>query len=218
MPCPTKRTTFGDYIFDICEEVYEPAEDTFLFAENLDVKECEQVLDVGTGCGLLGILAARRARSVVAVDLNPYAIRCAKQNSVLNGIQNNMSFIQASLFTALNPHATFDLILFNAPYLPSDENDSASWIGRAWAGGINGREVVDRFISEVASYLNPCGRVLLMQSTLTGVEETLQKFSEQGFKATIKAEQKLPFFETIILVEANAGFKKETIYSQKPTQ
>jgi len=205
MSCPIKRTTFDDYVFDIYEEVYEPAEDTFLFAENLDVKESEQVLDVGTGCGMLGILAARKAGSVVAVDLNPYAIRCARQNSILNGIQNKMGFIQASLFTALNQRATFDLILFNAPYLPSDENETASWIGRAWAGGVNGRELVDRFISEVPPYLNPCGRVLLMQSTLTGVEETIQRFSDQGLKATVKAEHNLPFFETLTLIEANAG-------------
>ena len=135
---------------------------------------------------MLGILAAKKAANVVAVDLNPYAIRCAKENSALNGVQSKMDFVQANLFTALNPNATFDLILFNAPYLPSEEGEAASWIGRSWAGGANGREVVDRFISEVPAYLKPNGRVLLMQSTLTGVEETLQKFSEQGLKAIRK--------------------------------
>ena len=54
-------------------------------------------------------------------------------------------------------------------------------------------------------HLKPNGRVLLMQSTLTGVEETLRKFSEQGLKATVKAERKLPFFETLTLIEAKAG-------------
>ena len=162
-------------------------------------------MDVGTGCGLLGILAAKKACKVVAVDLNPYAIRCAKENSVLNGVRGKMDFVQASLFTALNSKASFDLILFNAPYLPSDEDETESWIGRAWAGGANGREVVDHFISEVSHYLKPSGRVLLMQSTLTGVEETIQKFSAQGLKASVKAECKLPFFETLTLIEAKAG-------------
>jgi release factor glutamine methyltransferase len=202
MPCPTKRVHFDGYTFDVNEDVYEPAEDSFLFAENLDVKEGEQVLDVGTGCGMLGILSTRKAANVVAVDLNPHAIRCAKKNSTLNGVRSKIDFLQASLFAALNPNAAFDLILFNAPYLPSDESEMVSWIGRAWAGGTNGREVVDRFISEVPLHLKSCGRVLLMQSTLTGVEETVRKFGEQGLNVGVKAECKLPFFETLTLIEA----------------
>ena len=205
MPYPTKRVYFGGSIFNVYEDVYEPAEDSFLFADNLDVNEGERVLDVGTGCGVLGILAAKKAGSVVAIDLNPYSIRCSKENSALNGISSKLDFIQANMFTALNPKAVFDLILFNAPYLPSDESEGASWIERSWAGGADGRGVIDFFISEVSLYLKPCGRVLLMQSTLTGVEETIRRFGEQGLKAIVKAERKLPFFETLTLIEAKAG-------------
>jgi release factor glutamine methyltransferase len=130
MPSHSRRVHFNDHVFNVYEDVYEPAEDTFLFAENLNVKEGELVLDVGTGCGLLGILAAKKASSVLAIDLNPYAIRCAKENSALNGVSNKISFVQASLFTALNPNIKFNLILFNAPYLPSEEYEATSWIGR----------------------------------------------------------------------------------------
>jgi release factor glutamine methyltransferase len=202
MHFPIKRTHFGNFTFDIVEDVYEPAEDTFLFAESLDVKEGMQVLDLGAGCGILGILAAQKAFSVLSVDINPYAVRCAKENSVHNFVRGKMVFMQADLLTALISEEKFDLILFNAPYLPSNENESESWIGKAWAGGANGRQVIDRFIPQAAAHLKPCGRVLLMQSTLTGVEETLNKFKECQLLASVKAECKLPFFETITLIEA----------------
>ena len=172
-----------NYVFDVCENVYEPAEDSFLFAENLDVEKGAEVLDVGTGCGILGILAAEKAAHVVAVDLNPYAIRCAKKNSALNNVRSKMAFIQAGLLTAFNENAKFDLILFNAPYLPSAEHEEDSWMVRSWAGGINGRQVIDRFISQAPPHLKANGRILLMQSTLANVEETIRKFEEINLKA-----------------------------------
>jgi release factor glutamine methyltransferase len=202
MPYPTKRIQFADQIFDVNDDVYEPAEDSLLFAENLRVKAGEAVLDLGTGSGILAVVAAKKAGHVVAVDLNPHAVRCAKENARLNGIMGKIDFVQDDLFAAFRDGVKFDLVLFNAPYLPSEEGEEASWIGRAWAGGVNGRLVVDRFISEVPVYLKPSGRVLLMQSTLTGVEETIKGFEKQGLKAHVVAEQKLPFFETLTLIEA----------------
>lgn len=204
MQSPVKRVNFGSYIFDVWENVYEPAEDSFLFAENLDVAKGAEVLDVGTGCGLLGIVAADRGGNVLAFDLNPYAVRCAKQNSVLNNVRAKMAFMQTDLLTALNGTVRFDLILFNAPYLPSAESEVATWIGRSWAGGVNGRQVIDRFIPQATAHLKPTGRILLMQSTLANPQETINRFGEHNTKAHIKAELKLPFFETLTLIEAKA--------------
>ena len=188
--------------FDVWENVYEPAEDSFLFAENLNVPKDAQVLDVGTGCGLLGIVAAAKGGNVLAADLNPYAIRCAKHNSKLNHVQAKMGFLQTDLFTAFNGKAKFDLITFNAPYLPAPEHEAESWIGKAWAGGINGRQVIDRFISQAPLRLKLDGRILLMQSTLAGVEETINNFGSRNLRANVIAQQKLPFFETLTLIEA----------------
>ncbi len=202
MSFPVRRIYFEKQPFDVCEDVYEPAEDSFLFAENLEIEKDAEVLDVGTGCGILGIVVAEKGADVIAVDLSPYAIQSAKENASLNNVRNKITFLQAGLLTAFNEKATFDLILFNAPYLPSAENEEESWIGRSWAGGVNGRQVIDRFIIEAPSHLKTNGRILLMQSTLANAEETIQKFKEQHMKARIKAERKLPFFETLTLIEA----------------
>jgi release factor glutamine methyltransferase len=204
MPFSVKRATFGKYKFDVSENVYEPAEDSFLFAENIDIEKEALVLDVGTGCGVLGILAAEKAAYVVAVDLSPYAIRCAKANASLNCVDNKMAFIQSGLLTALNGNAAFNLILFNAPYLPSAEYEENTWIVRSWAGGVNGRQVIDQFILQAPSHLKANGRILLMQSTLANVNETIRKFEENNLKASIKVERKLPFFETLTLIEAKS--------------
>jgi release factor glutamine methyltransferase len=197
-----KKVFFDGYVFCVPESVYEPAEDSFLFVENLTVRNGDFVLDVGTGCGILGIIAAEKAAMVVAVDVNPYAVRCAKENAKLNSVSDKMSFLQGDMFTAIRNGEKFDLILFNAPYLPLEDTEDESWLGRAWSGGVTGRQVIDCFILEAPKYLKRDGRVFLMQSTLCGFVETVRKFEENGLRASVVAERALPFFETIVLVRA----------------
>ncbi|MGQ9624038.1 MAG: HemK2/MTQ2 family protein methyltransferase [Candidatus Bathycorpusculaceae bacterium] len=202
MSSQVKKVFFADYVFHVWENVYEPAEDSFLFAENLLVNEGEKVLDMGTGCGILGIIAAREASEVVAVDINPYAVKCAMENARLNGVAAKISFIQGDLFTSLRQHAKFDVILFNAPYLPLEHEEKNSWLIRAWSGGAGGRQLINRFIYEAPKYLEQSGRILLLQSTLSGVNETVTVFLKGGLKADILTECDLPFFEKILLVKA----------------
>ena len=197
-----RRVYFEDYVFVFNEKVYAPAEDSFLFAENLEVEKDESVLDMGTGCGILSVLAAKNARDVMAVDVNPYAIRCTKENAILNNVRGKIAFMQGDLFTSLNEKARFDVILFNAPYLPVSASDASSWIERAWAGGVKGRQVINRFISEVPNHLTGTGRVLMMQSTLANLDETVQRFTDRYLNTQIMADQALPFFETVALIEA----------------
>jgi release factor glutamine methyltransferase len=202
MPSLIKRVFFADYVFDVWKDVYEPAEDSFLFAENLVLQRGDYVLDMGTGCGILGVIVAAKAAKVVGVDINPYAVRCAKQNARLNHVSEKMLFIQGDLFTPLKMKEKFDLILFNAPYLPAESEDGGSWSVHAWSGGESGRQVIDRFVSEFPMHLRQDGRVLLMHSTLSGVDETLRELTEKGMHVEVIAKRDLPFFETIVLLEA----------------
>ncbi|MGQ9551227.1 MAG: HemK2/MTQ2 family protein methyltransferase [Candidatus Bathycorpusculaceae bacterium] len=204
MSSSAKKAFFADCMFQIWENVYEPAEDTFLFAENLTltVRKDDSVLDMGTGCGILGILAAEKASRVVAIDINPHSIRCAKENADLNHVGDKMFFVQGDLFRPLKVEEKFDLILFNAPYLPVENGEEGSWLERAWTDGTNGNRLIDRFISEAAQHLKQEGQILLMQSTLSDINQTLLRFEEHGFKVHVAAEKALELFETLKLLNA----------------
>lgn len=200
---PIKKFFFEDYVFYVLENVYGPAEDTFLLAKNLCVNKNDFVLDMGTGCGILGILAAKKARAVIAVDINPSAVCCAKMNAKLNGVKRKMNILRGDLFQPIKEGEAFDVILFNAPYLPSAKEEPNTWIDKAWAGGLGGRELIDRFFLKASKYLEKGGRIFLVQSTISDVDKTMQTLEKTGLQAKVVAEEKVAF-ETIVVVEARS--------------
>jgi len=156
---------------------------------------------MGTGCGILAVLAAEKAKSVVAVDVNPYALQCAAKNAESNGVKERIEFRRGDLFQPIKQNESFSLILFNAPYLPSEPDEEKSWIGKAWAGGQNGRKIVDRFVMDAPKFLAAGGRIQLVQSSLSNVNRTIEMFSELDLRAMVIAQVKVAF-ESIVLVEA----------------
>ena len=200
-----KQVHYDGFVFQVTEDVYEPAEDSFLVADYLAqvVKEDHVVLDVGTGCGIVAVVAARKAKSVVATDINPHAVKCAKLNAKTNRANNKIDVRVGDLFKPIHKTEKFDLIVFNAPYLPTASSEQKTWIGRAWSGGPDGRQLIARFIHEAPQYLARNGRILLVQSSLANVNETLKTFSEKGLETRVVAEKKFAF-ETIVVVEAKA--------------
>ena len=199
-----KKICFDDCVFYVPMEVYEPAEDTFLIAENLDTCKNDSVLDVGTGCGILAVLAAKKARSVIATDINPHSIRYALINSTINGVDRKVIPVRGDLLKPFRKTMKFDLILFNAPYIPIREpkvRKRMDWLKLAWSGGNTGRKISERFIDEAPKHLEQGGRIMLIQSSLSRPDMTIQKFESLGMYVKQIAEKKVDF-ETILLLRA----------------
>lgn len=107
----------------ISKEVFNPKfyYTSEFMAKHIDVKPCDEVLDMGTGSGILAITAGQVARKVIAVDINPFAVRCARENVKRNKLENVVSVVQGDLFSPLPPKSRFDVILFTPPYMEEDQ-------------------------------------------------------------------------------------------------
>ncbi|MBS7606132.1 methyltransferase [Candidatus Bathyarchaeota archaeon] len=208
-----REVFYGGLRFYVFDDVYEPAEDTFLLAGNLDVCESDVVLDMGTGCGILAILSAFKASRVVAVDINSDAVKCAKENAKRNNVLTKIDFICGDLFSPLKEDSYFSLIIFNPPYLPS-EKEPKTWLEYSWSGGVDGRSIIDRFLGELPKYMKHGGRLLMVQSSLSNIEKTIKILKESGFKVEIIREERM-FFETIALIRAVKVKEKKRRQSSK---
>ncbi|MBX2809916.1 MAG: methyltransferase [Cellvibrionaceae bacterium] len=112
----------------------------------------DSVLDLCTGSGIQGLSASRYAHKVNAVDINPRAMRFARFNAQLNGI-NNFEVISGDLYQAVG-HTQYDIILANPPFVPSPEQDL-----KFRDGGRSGETVLARIIAEAHKHLSAMGRL-----------------------------------------------------------
>ena len=187
------RFYYEKMVFEVPESVYYPMEDSLLLAkavENLKLKG-KKVLEIGCGSGFLSILAAKAGALVTAVDINPAAVKVTKENAKASKITLNA--FESGLFS--NVTGSFDLIIFNPPYLPVEEDED----DLTYAGGATGRDVIERFISKAKDHLKPEGTILLLISSLTGEKEVIELFKKQKMSATSIMREKISWEELIVI-------------------
>jgi ubiquinone/menaquinone biosynthesis C-methylase UbiE len=118
---------------------------------NLTVRRHSQAtLDLGTGCGIQALHAARHSDHVLAADLNPRAVRMASFNAKLNGMQN-VECVEGDLFAPARGKK-FDLVISNPPFVISPE---ARYIYRD--GGMEGDDICRKIVREAPRFLREGG-------------------------------------------------------------
>lgn len=176
--------------------VYQPAEDSRLLAEVATgrVGPEDRVLDVGTGSGYVAaeIQAATDAQ-VIATDVNPHACRAARERGV-----------EAIMADLLDPiaAAAVDVVVCNPPYLPGDPADvgiEEDWMAVALSGGSEGLAVIEPLLADVGRVLRDAGEVLLLVSSLAGVDAVIDLADDAGFSAVALADHSFPF-ETLTVL------------------
>ncbi len=140
-----------------------------------------RVLDLGTGSGVGAVFAARRGWRVVAVDVNPEAVRCARINALLNRVEDRVEVRSGDLFAPVAGER-FDLVLFNPPFFRGAPRGP---LDAAWRGP----DVLERFAAGLPAALGPGGRALVVLSTDGAGGDLLEALAARGLAVSTAARR-----------------------------
>lgn len=158
------HATRADY-----NEVYEPAEDTFLLMDALEkdvvfITSIRPVvcLEVGCGSGAVSAFIASLLGPSNAVYFCTDVNAAATALTVRTG-QHNDTPLQPVCCDLVGPlkcrlHHCVDVLIFNPPYVETPHQQVGSGqLEASWAGGVKGRQVMDRLFVHVAGLLSERG-------------------------------------------------------------
>ena len=169
--------------------VYEPSEDTFLLIDSLEL-ELDNLfsqnyfniltkitsIELGCGSGLISCCFLSKLKNLninnyhhYCIDINKDAINLTKRLLSKYNLDFNTSCIESDLFANINKEETFDIIIFNPPYVTTDKEEyeralKEKDIYAAWAGGIKGSETINKFVEELKGRINNKTIIFLLLS------------------------------------------------------
>jgi len=199
-----KSFTYNNLIFKIYSQVYDPAEDSFLLLESIDVKKDDFLLEIGCGCGIIGLVCAEKGTRVVCTDVNPYAVKNTEENYNINKdkIKGFFEVRKGDMFSVIKKDEIFDVIIFNPPYLPTRKEELIGldgWYDKALDGGVDGLKSTKCFLDGLSNYLKKDGRAYFVFSSLSDkskLESILikNKFKKEILKSCFFDDERLDIY------------------------
>lgn len=158
------ETSLAGVDITVFPKVYPGGIDSELISNAIGDVTGKTVLDLCTGTGIVTVKAAMSgAEKVVAVDLNPEAVKNAKHNANKFGL-SQVEVLEGSLFEPVGD-AVFDVIAINPPYTakkPANKTEICFWD--------EDNNTTRQFFREYRQHLNPGGRAYLAWADFSSVE------------------------------------------------
>lgn len=148
--------------------------------------------DLGTGSGLLGLIAARGGATVSAIDINPASVVCARENAARNGLGDRVQVVLSDVLQALPAEARFDLIVTNPPFYPRTPRDLPD---HAFAAGDRHRFFED-LAADLPGRLSARGSLLVVHSSDTDFAPIATLLESRGLAGSVVLVRR-GFFETL---------------------
>nr|XP_048278485.1 methyltransferase N6AMT1 isoform X2 [Myodes glareolus] len=148
----------------------------------------EICLEVGAGSGVVSAFLASMIGPqalYMCTDINPQAAACTLETAHCNRV--HLQPVVTDLVQGLLPRlkGKVDLLVFNPPYVVTPPEEVGSHgIEAAWAGGRNGREVMDRFFPLASELLSPRGLFYLVTIKENNPEEIFKTLKTKGLQGT----------------------------------
>ncbi len=175
--------------FRVAEGAQPPKAGSLLFCRHLAFGPGERVLEIGTGIGLAAVLAARAGCHVVATDVVPAAVECARLNALLNGLGDRVDTRLGDCYEPVRGLA-FDLICTSPPQMPTPpDRERSDAMAAADNGGRDGWRLLDQVIAEAPAHLRPGGRLVFTLFGFLGIKAALGKLADAGLEPAILGQE-----------------------------
>jgi release factor glutamine methyltransferase len=165
------------------------------------LKAAPRIADVGTGSGAIAVTLAKERpdATVFATDISPDALAVARANAERLGAA--VTFLEGDLAAPLLPHAPFDLVAANLPYVAAGDLAGLAPEVRAEPrlaldGGADGLDLVRRLLADAPGLLVP-GGALVLEIGLGQAQETARLCAAAGL-GDVRVRRDLGQIERIV--------------------
>ena len=163
----TWKGRLGPMDLKLGAETFAPSTISHLVADSLEVEPGDTVIDVGTGTGILAIVAAKLgAGRVFGTDMSADTIAVGRSNAEAHGVADRITFLEGDLFSPIPDDIVADIVIGDVSGIPDTLADESGWFPTKRGGGPRGSELPIRMLQDAVKLLRPGGKLFLPTGTL----------------------------------------------------